>query len=159
MRRLFVLIVSVDVALAIDLEAMLGYDSFTLIFVGTSDRTTEQTVYEPEFEEPLNMELKRNLQASPRKPSNNETQWEKLPLFEKYQFFTSGKLAIAAWLSLHHATNHTNIAGYAGIIMGLVATLVLGSILTVGLKALASLEVSYGAFEKDQGPAAQKKQQ
>ena len=42
--------------------------------------------------------------------------------------------------------------------MGLLATLILGSILTVGLRALSSLEVPYGAFEKDMGPAAQKKQ-
>jgi len=35
---------------------------------------------------------------------------------------------------------------------------VLLSILGVGLKALASLEVSYGAFDKEMGPAAQKKQ-
>lgn len=43
--------------------------------------------------------------------------------------------------------------------MGLVVTLVLLSILSVGIRALASLEVSYGAFEKEMGPAAQKKQQ
>ena len=43
--------------------------------------------------------------------------------------------------------------------MGLLAVILIGSILTVGIKALASLEVSYGAFEKDMGPAAQKKQQ
>ena len=43
--------------------------------------------------------------------------------------------------------------------MGLLVALVLFSILGVGLKALGSLEVSYGAFEKEMGPAAQKKQQ
>lgn len=43
--------------------------------------------------------------------------------------------------------------------MGILATIVLGSILTVGLRALSSLEVSYGAFDKDMGPSAQKKQQ
>jgi hypothetical protein len=43
--------------------------------------------------------------------------------------------------------------------MGIIAAIVLFSLLGVGLRALASLEVSYGAFEKDMGPAAQKKQQ
>ena len=42
--------------------------------------------------------------------------------------------------------------------MGLIAVIVMLSILTVGLKALSGLEVSYGAFEKEMGPAAQKKQ-
>jgi hypothetical protein len=43
--------------------------------------------------------------------------------------------------------------------MGIIVAIVLFSLLGVGLRALASLEVSYGAFEKDMGPAAQKKQQ
>lgn len=43
--------------------------------------------------------------------------------------------------------------------MGLVVAIALLSILSVGIRALASLEVSYGAFEKEMGPAAQKKQQ
>lgn len=33
---------------------------------------------------------------------------------------------------------------------------ILLSILGVGLKAIASLDVSYGAFDKEMGPAAQK---
>lgn len=43
--------------------------------------------------------------------------------------------------------------------MGIITAIVLLSILGVGLRALGSLEVSYGAFEKDMGPAAQKKNQ
>jgi hypothetical protein len=43
--------------------------------------------------------------------------------------------------------------------MGIIVALILLAILGVGLRALSSLEVSYGAFEKDMGPAAQKKQQ
>lgn len=42
--------------------------------------------------------------------------------------------------------------------MAFLAILVMLSILGVGLKALASLEVSYGAFDKEMGPSAQKKQ-
>ena len=41
--------------------------------------------------------------------------------------------------------------------MGLITTLLVLSIVGVGIKALSSLEVSYHAFEKDMGPAAHKK--
>lgn len=43
--------------------------------------------------------------------------------------------------------------------MGILVSIILFSILGVGIKALSSLQVSYGAFSKDMGPAAQKKQQ
>lgn len=42
--------------------------------------------------------------------------------------------------------------------MGFIAAFVMLSILYVGLSGLSSLEVSYGAFDKEMGPAAQKKQ-
>jgi hypothetical protein len=43
--------------------------------------------------------------------------------------------------------------------MGLLVSFLLLAILSLGIKALGSLEVSYAAFEKDMGPAQQKKQQ
>jgi hypothetical protein len=43
--------------------------------------------------------------------------------------------------------------------MGLLVSFLLLAILSVGLSALGSLQVSYGAFDKEMGPAAQKKQQ
>jgi hypothetical protein len=43
--------------------------------------------------------------------------------------------------------------------MGLLVVFILLAILSVGLRALGSLQVSYGAFDKEMGPAAQKKQQ
>lgn len=43
--------------------------------------------------------------------------------------------------------------------MGLLVVSILLAIAGVGLSALGSLQVSYGAFEKEMGPAAQKKQQ
>ncbi|KJZ75535.1 hypothetical protein HIM_04998 [Hirsutella minnesotensis 3608] len=79
--------------------------------------------------------LKRDVPAPISAKKSNQTEWKDLPLFEKYQFFTPG------------------------IFMGLFVALVLLSILGVGLRALSSLEVSYGAFDKEMGPAAQKKQQ
>ena len=55
------------------------------------------------------------------------------PLFVKYQYFSPG------------------------IFMGLVSVLIMLAILYVGLSAVSSLQVSYGAFDKEMGPAAQKK--
>lgn len=46
-----------------------------------------------------------------------------------------------------------------GLFMGLLVSLLLLSILWVGISAISSLEVSYGAFDKEMGPAAQKKSQ
>lgn len=46
----------------------------------------------------------------------------------------------------------------SGIFMGLTVSLLLFSILYVGVSAIAGLEVSYGAFSKENGPQAQKKQ-
>lgn len=43
--------------------------------------------------------------------------------------------------------------------MGIIVAIVLLSILGAGIRGLAGLEVSYGAFDKEMGPAAQKKQQ
>lgn len=43
--------------------------------------------------------------------------------------------------------------------MAIVVAIVLFAILSVGLSALSSLQVSYGAFDKEMGPAAQKKLQ
>lgn len=54
-------------------------------------------------------------------------------------------------------SNHTNYQ--TGIFTALVAASILISILYVGLLGVASLEVPYGAFDKEMGPAAQKKQQ
>ncbi|EWG47790.1 hypothetical protein FVEG_07815 [Fusarium verticillioides 7600] len=115
-------------------------DSYTVLFVGTPSTKaktaaskSEKTIYEPEFIEPLHMDLKRDVSDNAEKPGNATR--DTRGLFEKYQFFTPG------------------------IFMGIIAAIVLFSLLGVGLRALASLEVSYGAFEKDMGPAAQKKQQ
>ncbi|KAF4989191.1 hypothetical protein FGRMN_9292 [Fusarium graminum] len=119
-------------------------DSYTVLFVGTpsakaksasSSRkasASEKTIYESEFIEPMHMDMKRDVSdgLSQAKNSTRDTR----SLFEKYQFFTPG------------------------IFMALITAIILFSILGVGLRALASLEVSYGSFEKDMGPSAQKKQ-
>ncbi|KAH7166242.1 BIG/ATPase V1 complex, subunit S1 [Dactylonectria macrodidyma] len=119
-----------DEILSKSIDGLQSSNSYTILFVGTPG---EQT-YEPEFDDRVRMDLKRDLRSSPMRRAN-ETERDNRPLFEKYQFFTPG------------------------IFMAIITAIVLFSILFVGLRALASLEVSYGAFEKDMGPAAQKKQQ
>ncbi|CAG8976886.1 hypothetical protein HYALB_00003497 [Hymenoscyphus albidus] len=107
---------------------------FTVV-VGTSPSTVaahEGLIYEAEFQEPVHMDLKRNVLT---RESKSEKGPDRRPLFEKYQYFTPG------------------------LFMGLLVTVLLLSILGVGISAISSLEVSYGAFDKEMGPAAQKKAQ
>jgi len=84
-----------------------------------------------EMEDPFGgvaqIELKRDFTAHKRAASDEGG------LFERYQYFTPG------------------------LFMGLIAVLPLFSIVFVGLRALSSLEVSYFAFSKEMGPAAQRK--
>ncbi|KAK9769219.1 putative Protein BIG1 [Seiridium cardinale] len=108
---------------------------FTIIYTAGS-RTekaedAEQKTYEAEFKDTTRQELKRQVGSVARQQKERDTR----SLFEKYQFFTPG------------------------IFMVLVALLVLFSLLGVGISALGSLQVPYGAFDKEMGPAAQKKQQ
>ncbi|KAH7263904.1 hypothetical protein B0J15DRAFT_463830 [Fusarium solani] len=122
-------------------KSLIEKGSHTVLFVGTprpskkSASSAEKTIYESEFVEPVRMDVKRDVTDGFQRRADNETEWDNRPLFQKYQFFTPG------------------------IFMALITAIVLFSILGVGLRALASLEVSYGAFDKDMGPAAQKKQQ
>ncbi len=81
------------------------------------------------------MDLKRRSNDGEQAYARSGNETVSPSLFEKYVFFTPG------------------------IFMGLITLLILLSILGVGLNAIASLEVSYGAFDKEMGPAAQKKQQ
>ncbi|KAK3297458.1 BIG/ATPase V1 complex, subunit S1 [Chaetomium fimeti] len=113
------------------LDSLDGEDYTVVVFSDPS----EFKAYEPEFSGPVHMDMKRSASAERQfvaRSQSNST--DNRPLFEKYQFFTPG------------------------IFMSFIVLAVVLAILTVGLKALASLEVSYGAFDKDMGPAAQKKQ-
>ncbi|KAI0873610.1 ER protein BIG1 [Hypoxylon argillaceum] len=110
-------------------------DSYTVIYAG-GPRTEKPKTYTAEFTDSAagHSELKRQLHdvngaRKEKKATDNR------PLFAKYQYFTPG------------------------IFMALIAVIILMSILYAGISALASLEVSYGAFDKEMGPAAQKKQQ
>ncbi|EGS20952.1 uncharacterized protein CTHT_0027910 [Thermochaetoides thermophila DSM 1495] len=112
-------------------------DDYTVIMFSDSN---EFTPYQPKFSSPVvdaNLKQKR-WSAEPEKivPVNRKAKFtaDKRSLFEKYQFFTPG------------------------VFMALITLFILLSILGAGLKAIASLQVSYGAFDKEMGPAAQKKQ-
>ncbi|KAG6038188.1 hypothetical protein E4U41_004473 [Claviceps citrina] len=119
-----------DASVALDLD-MASSDSYTILFYATP----REPFYDSEFVQPLHMDTSRGLEGASFLQRANKTERDTRPLFEKYQFFTPG------------------------IFMGIIVALVLFSILGAGIKGLASLEVSYGAFDKDMGPAAQKKQQ
>ncbi|KAH7306063.1 BIG/ATPase V1 complex, subunit S1 [Rhexocercosporidium sp. MPI-PUGE-AT-0058] len=119
------------------LHALSTGPKYTFILLSTqpSDITPEQTtekaiIYEPKFMEPLHMDLKRDIYARERNVSGTV---DRRPLFEKYNFLSPG------------------------LFMGLLVTLLLLAILSVGISAISSLEVSYGAFDKEMGPAAQQK--
>ncbi|KAH6626455.1 BIG/ATPase V1 complex, subunit S1 [Chaetomium sp. MPI-SDFR-AT-0129] len=111
---------------------VLDDDDYTILVFSDPN---EFKAYEPEFGAPVHMDLKRRSSDAPRAARRQaDDARDNRPLFEKYQFFTPG------------------------IFMSFIVVGIILSILGVGLKALASLEVSYGAFDKDMGPAAQKKQ-
>lgn len=71
------------------LEPILSSGSYTILFIGTPGEKN----YQPEFEDPVRMDLKRHVQSQPIRQEKNETKPERdtRPLFEKYQFFTPGK--------------------------------------------------------------------
>ncbi|RYP88478.1 hypothetical protein DL770_004642 [Monosporascus sp. CRB-9-2] len=120
-----------DDRLAMVLEQYQAEGSYTVIYAA-GPRTEAPKTYTAEFQDSTHVELKRQLQHLGKRALNDTSN---LPLFEKYQFFTPG------------------------IFMALFTLVVLLSILYSGISALSSLEVSYGAFDKEMGPAAQKKQQ
>ncbi|KAI0120055.1 ER protein BIG1 [Nemania sp. FL0031] len=110
-------------------------DSYTVIYAG-GPRTEKPQSYTAEFTDSGagQRELKRQLHDV-NGVRRQDKSTKNLPLFAKYQYFTPG------------------------IFMALIAVVILMSILYGGISALASLQVSYGAFDKEMGPAAQKKQQ
>ncbi|ROT43144.1 BIG1-domain-containing protein [Sodiomyces alkalinus F11] len=114
------------------LDDLLSSDSYTIIYLSSPAGSSKSDV---DSTGSISAELKKlRARAWSVRRQDNSTDWNNLPLFEKYQFLTPG------------------------IFHGIVVTLVILSILGVGLRALSSLEVSYGAFDKEMGPAAQKKQ-
>lgn len=82
-----------DASLASQLDAVTAGDSYTILFYATP----REPLYESHFIEPVHMDMKRDMGSAPLRRQDNETEFNKLPLFEKYQFFTPGEL--------HHKDN------------------------------------------------------
>ena len=78
---------SEDDTLADKLGSATGAQSFTILLLPTP----REPIYEAEFSEPVRMDLRRNIDAREVRRDSNDSEWNKLPLFEKYQFFTPGK--------------------------------------------------------------------
>jgi hypothetical protein len=111
-----------------------------------------ESVYEMDEPYPSAMHqgLKRDIKYEPLKSGNRSMQ-DGLPLFEKYQFLSPGK-------SFHqHPVESTTNLIHPGIFMGLTISLLLFVMLWIAVSAIAGLEVSYMAFSKEMGPAAQNK--
>lgn len=116
---------------------------YIIIFIGApasqDEPEHEQTrlamELENEFAEMGHVDLKRDLGARESTGEHHDQDHiDDRPLFEKYQYFTPG------------------------IFMGLMTAIIMIAIGSVGLNAVSSLQVSYGAFDKENGPSAQKKQ-
>jgi hypothetical protein len=127
---------------------------YTTIPVSLKDQqsTAEPTAYEMDdtMSSLPHMDLKRDTSA--HSYAGNRTNEPSLPLFQKYTFFTPGTS------SLGEPHKCTVILTIPGIFMGLVVSFILVMILYVAISAVASIQVSYAAFDKENGPAAQKKQ-
>ena len=80
------------------------------------------------------MDLKRDFSTGKR-ATDGQLDLPEGPLFERYSFLSPG------------------------IFMSILVIIILLSILYVAISGLASLQVSYAAFDKEMGPAAQKKAQ
>ncbi|KAI5810169.1 BIG/ATPase V1 complex, subunit S1 [Peziza echinospora] len=112
---------------------------WVLIYVSTPITTTHNHHHTTTS----NDELKRRSPQSPSTTEKNDNSTTPPPeftpptggLFQKYVFFSPG------------------------IFMGYIAAFFLGILMVVGLSGLGSLKISYGAFEKEMGPAAQRKAQ
>jgi uncharacterized membrane protein YecN with MAPEG domain len=121
------------------LVAEMDPTDFTVIYTTTAptEKHVEATLqnqhtYEMEdsFSEAVHMELKRDTTAH----SNADKYVDNGGLFERYQYFSPG------------------------LFMGITAIIPLVAILYVGVNAITNLEVSYFAFSKEMGPAAQRRQ-
>jgi len=109
-------------------------DHMVILLSGPSTGEPAESVYEMDEPYPSAMHqgLKRDIKYEPLKSGNHSMQ-AGLPLFEKYQFLSPG------------------------IFMGLTISLLLFVMLWIAVSAIAGLEVSYMAFSKEMGPAAQNK--
>ena len=79
---------TVDDQLSLVLDTLKG--DYTLVMVSDPN---EFKAYQPDFIEPVHMDLKRGDVSSQEGKDNGNTTYDKRPLFVKYQFFTPGMLS------------------------------------------------------------------
>lgn len=99
--RVYVSDENTDVSLTAQLEAITSGDSYTILFYATP----REPLYEPDFIEPVHMDMKRDSDNTPLPHKSNGTEFDKLPLFEKYQFFTPGRLLRGLGHPIHSPTD------------------------------------------------------
>lgn len=137
-----VILLQHDTYLSSMIETYFNDADYTLIYATTSVHAQENSSPASESQEyqaelPLadvmhSGELRRSLAKRKDGLTSNQTVVDG-PLFDKYQFLSPG------------------------IFMGLFVGFILISILYVGISALSSLQVTYGAFDKEQGQSSSKK--
>ena len=149
--------------------------NYTLIYTSTSPETASEpaTPYRIQNNDDysgydlFHTELKRDLpagaataQLKSRQSSTNQTMIDG-PLFEKYQFLTPGSSihpSIVPSLVNHIIRLLLKLCHQPGLFTALAVSVLLLGILYVAISGLAGLEVSYAAFDKENGPAgAQRK--
>ncbi|KAI4124616.1 MAG: hypothetical protein LQ347_005676 [Umbilicaria vellea] len=121
---------------------LLPSSNYTVIYTTTPISSKQHSVVEESqvyemdstFAAPLHMDLKRDFSVRASNSSGNDTLIDG-PLFERYKFLTPG------------------------IFMTFIVGFLLLAILYVAISGVASLQVTYAAFDKEMGPAAQRKQQ
>ncbi|RMZ80647.1 hypothetical protein DV738_g2630, partial [Chaetothyriales sp. CBS 135597] len=117
--------------------------SYTVVYTTSTDSMDKNehrqgTASDITQQSSLHLDLKRGTKRQPTRRSSSDKDDNTLvdgPLFHRYQFFTPG------------------------IFMGFLVGFILLLILYVGISALASLQVTYAAFDKEQGQLAPKKVQ
>lgn len=133
------------------LSTLPSHQSYTIIITTSPPDTalipptySTDDSYDPN----LHIEFKRD--ADFHTTAKNGT--DNLPLFEKYVFLSPGMLP---YIYPHFASTNE----ITGLIMGFFVILPLLLLFYIALGALSSLKVSYFAFSKEMGPAAQRKAQ
>ena len=99
------------------------------------------------------MELKRDFANHKRASGENVTLPEG-PLFERYQFLSPGMPKQSL-----RRTPRPETDADAGLFMGILTAVLLLSVLYVAISGVASLQITYAAFDKETGPGKQSKSQ
>ena len=136
---------------------MISKHNYTVIYTTTpevSDTNQQGTSKQYEMgnnDQSLHIDLKRDIRPESLRSTSNQTLVDG-PLFARYQFLSPGKQSYSQF-------SGTILIHCLGLFMGLLVSFLLLSILYVAISGVASLQVTYAAFDKENNPAAQKKAQ